>query len=462
MSRAIPTVLAMLLIGAGCARFQARPGFQTVASIAELRKAMGRSGQKVRMKPGTYVVQDTLPDDPKTVFRCSGSDNHFDLRGVTIQLDTKVLANMPKTPAHQLGVYRIEESRNVFEGATFEDTGNHPPKRSLSEFTVTGDDVTFRDCRFIIRGSSPYGVGDLYGKGAGSFVWLQKHAAMSVVGDRCLIERCDFRIHTYGHAIHMHGAQDTVIRQTKVVGDLRLADELYAETAGPVVKYDYKVMYPPWRKGQPIPKGQMLSLTEDGIRSYLDGKDRDGKKRRTGHITVEDCEVIRMRGGITMALAGGATVTNCTVLDSGGHAYSFPANAKVRNCKGNAAYAPLLTHPYKQVRKMDVELELLESKHELGNHPLVLLTGDSGHRIKITYAGKNSPRTLRPIIVGSAGDRYRPDNCPADQLPKHHIAKQVILDNQTPHPVELTKYAIDCQITSQAPVTDQGTDNQVK
>ena len=49
------------------------------------------------------------------------------------------------------------------------------------------DDVTFRDCRFVIRGSACYGYGDLYGKGGGSAVRLQKHSAIHVSGDRTLI-----------------------------------------------------------------------------------------------------------------------------------------------------------------------------------------------------------------------------------------------------------------------------------
>ena len=59
-----------------------RPGFDVIDSISALRAVMTRGGQKIRLKPGVYRVKDAWPDDPKTVFRFSGADNHFDLRGV--------------------------------------------------------------------------------------------------------------------------------------------------------------------------------------------------------------------------------------------------------------------------------------------------------------------------------------------------------------------------------------------
>jgi len=427
-----------------------RPGFTEIDSIAALRAVTTRNGQKIRMKPGTYRIEDAWPDDPKTVFRFSGSDNHFDLRGATLQVDTRVLARMPRGKAHELGVYRIEGSRITFEGGLFEDVGDYPPRRSLTEFSVSGDDVSFMNCRFVIRGSAPYGYGDLYGKGRGAAVWLQKHSGVGISGDRCLIEDCDFQILSFGHGIHMHGAQDTVIRNVTMVGELRLSDELYQETSGPVAKYDYKLMYPPWRKGQPIPKGQMISLTEDGIRAYA----------HTGHVTVEDCTVTRMRGGITIAMASGGKVTNCTVLDSGGHAYSFPSNATVRNCRGNAAYAPLLKLSYAHKRNANIELTLLESERECGGHPLATVVGRS-HQIKSVYPGKSPPTALRPILLGDTAGRYTEDNTAPEKLVKHNGAGRIVLDNLTPYPVRLSEYATECRITSRGNVEDRGRDNQV-
>jgi hypothetical protein len=456
--RAMYVYLAALLLcrggyaveSAAASELTVRPGFTAIDSIAALRDVVTRSGQKIRMKPGAYRVVDAWPGDPKTVFRFSGSDNYFDLRGVTLQIDTRILAEMPRGKAHELGVYRVEGSRITFEGALFEDVGDHPPRRSLTEFSVSGDDVSFKNCRFVIRGSAPYGYGDLYGKGRGAAVWLQKHSGVGISGDRCLIEDCDFRIFSFGHGIHMHGAQDTAIRNVTMLGELRRSDELYQETSGPAAKYDYQIMYPPWRRGRPIPKGQMISLTEDGIRAYA----------HTGHVTVEDCTVTRMRGGITITMASGAKVTNCTVIDSGGHAYSFPSNASVRNCRGNAAYAPLLRLPYAHKRNADIELTLVQSERECGDHPLATVVG-KGHRIKLVYSGRSPPAALRPILLGDTAGRYTEENTAPAELAKNNRAKGIVLENLTPHPVHLSKYTAGCRVTSRGNVEDRGRDNQV-
>ncbi len=448
-------------MAAHAGHFDVRPGFTVVDSIAQLRKVMQRDDQNIRMKPGTYRVEDTWPDDAQSVFVVSGSNNHFDMRGVTIEVPTEIYRDM-RGRVHSLAGYRIHGHHNTFEGATFENTGDHPPHQSLPEFSVRGDDNRFTGCRFIIRGSAPYGCGDYYGKGGGSAVRLQKHSAMQVGGDRTVIEDCDFRIHTFGHGIFMQGAQDTVIRNITMEGELRRTCELYEEEGGIAARFDYQIMYPPWHKGRPIPRKRMLSLSEDGIRAYVYGTDREGNRRRTGHITVENCTIKQMRGGITICMARSGTITDSTVLDAGCHAYSVPSDGVVRNSRGNAAYGPLLVMPYKQHRRADIELELLDAPHAMGDHPLARITGDGGHRIRIEYAGKRPPEALRPIIVGSVGDRYTEENTPPGQLIRHHVARRIRLENRTPHPVQLTRFAIDCRVTSEGPVEDDGEDNAIE
>lgn len=436
----------------------AQPSY--ITSIEQLREVSSQSGRVIYMKPGTYLVTDSLEDN-QTVFNLSGSNNYFNLRGVTIQVDTQVLADMTSNAAHQLATYRVSGDNVVFEGATFENVGSKPPQRSLPEFILSGDDIAFKSCRFILRGSAPYGYGDMYGKGAGSYVYLQKHSCLSVRGDRILIDGCYFDIKTFGHAISMHGAQDTVIRNTKIIGELRLTDEIYEETEGLAASFDYKIMYPDWKQGQPIPLGEMLSLTEDGIRAYLDGEDRDGNLRRTGHITVENCYVEKMRGGITVIMANSATINGCTVIDSGytGHAYSIPSNSTARNSSGNAAYSPLLFMPYSNRNYADIELDLLPDDYGMGAHPLALLTGRTENRLQIKYPCDAPLPELRPIIVGSAGDRYNEQNSTPEELAVNHGAQGYILSNLSPHPVELTQYSSKCSVVSVGQVVDYGTDN---
>ncbi len=445
---------------AEAAAFKAAPGYRLISSLDELAECAAQSGQKIRMRPGTYEVKKTYyADDPKIIFNFSGSDNTFDLTDVRIEIDTQVYADMPnsKNPHGYMG-FNIYGDHITILGGEFEDIGEKVGPRGANEFVVMGNDFTMKGSAVTIRGSSPYGYGDLYGKGRGSAVKLQKHALMSVMGDRILIEDCDFKVFSYGHGIHMHGAQDSVFRNVKMLGALRLTDELYKEKTGPAAENGYKIVFPPWKQGQPIPRGQMLSLTEDGIRAYVRGTNKDGETRNTGHVTVENCTIVRMRGAIALAAAGGAAVTDTTVRESAG-AYGLPSDCTVRRCKGDASYGPLVYVPYSNRRNADVELELVETDRDAGDHNLANIVGRD-HKIKITYSGKSRPKRMRPIVLGSTGERHREDNTEEAELREKNSAGGITLVNETPHPVILSEYASDCIVYTRSKVDDDGDHNK--
>lgn len=428
--------------------FEIRPGFRVIDSLGSLRDCLTASGQKIRMKPGTYRIT-AAAEDNKTVLHVGGCDNYFDLRGVTLQLPTEILAAL-RGKVHELCVYRLTGNNVTFEGGLFEDLGDEPPYQSLSEFGVTGDGNTFKDCTFIIRGSAPYGYGDLFGKGAGAKVRLQKHAAMSVHGDNTKILGCRFMIHTFGHAIHMHGAQNTLVQDVYVEGELRSTDEILGEKEGPAVRFGYKDHY-----GRPIPKGVMLCLAEDGIRAYLDGG-HDKPQPRTGDITVINCTVKRMRGGITLDLASGKVVVRgCTVTESGypGHAYSVPSNGVIRDCRGDAAYTPLLHLGYSHKQKADVELQLLETLRPVGNETAARING-FGHKVTITRADA----TAAPIgnLKILLGETYRGDEADVGKT----SAREIELENGTAHEVVLSPVTSVCTVRSIGPIADHGKENK--
>ena len=85
-----------------------------VSSVQELRQVMIKSYQHIVMTPGTYVVSDLL--DSKTVFHLSGSDNVYDLSGVTIQIPVSTLRKMTARGAHGRAAYRITGNRITLKG----------------------------------------------------------------------------------------------------------------------------------------------------------------------------------------------------------------------------------------------------------------------------------------------------------------------------------------------------------
>lgn len=432
-----------------------------ISSIAELRLVARMSGKIVVMEPGIYTVDGTMPDDPKTIIHFSGGNNKFHFEGVSIIIPTEVLAAMGPGAVHEFATYRMDGSNITFYGGHFENTGDKKPYKSLAEFQVQGNNISFLNCEIIIRGSSPFGYGDMYGKGSGSAVGLYKHSAMSILGDNVLVDACVFKVFAYGHGIHIHGSQNTIVRNVNMEGILRLTDEIYEETSGPAFDNNFEIRYPDWFDGFPIPKGEMLSLTEDGIRAYLDGTDVNGVSRRTGKITVENCLVDKMRGGITLTLgSSAATVTNCVVTRCD-HAYSLPSNSLVRNCKGDAAFGPLLSMPYSNKKNTDIELELIPTDTVMGDHNFMEISG-SNHTIKIT-ASEDVSMYKMPMKIGYIGYRYNETNSTEAELLSKHKAAGIQLVNETTVPIELSKYSSGCTVTSvNGAVVNNGTSNTVK
>ncbi len=458
ISKPLPA-LALSLI-AGLSTLSANSDYIEISSLQELREVAVKSDQKIRMEPGHYVIQGFEPDK-ETVLLFSGSNNTFDLTGVKIEFPTELFEDMARVPVHGLRMYTVMGDKVTFKGGRFEDSGDTAPQVSVAGFFIEGDDVTFTDCTFIVRGSSPYGVGDMLGKGRGAAVKLRKHSAMAITGDRPYIENCKFRIRTFGHGIHIHGSQDAHLNGVIMMGDQRNTSDIY-ESEDPLMKqFDYEIQYPSWNKGKPVPRDQWIGLTEDGIRAYLEGKHKSGETRRTGHITVENCAINGMRGGITLALAGSATVTKSLAINCS-HGYSLPANSTIKNCIGNATNGPLLTLPYSHKGNSEIELELLPSEIVIGDHPLAQITG-SGHKITITARSDAAPAKLRPILIGSTGDRYTEESADSSELQKRNHASNIDLTNLTKHPVELGPYSASCQINTQGDVLkNEGKGNKIR
>jgi hypothetical protein len=323
---------------------------------------------------------------------------------------------------------------------------------------IQGDGVQLVACRFTVRGSFPYGYGNIYGIGRGNVVGLKKHCGILVKGDHAVIDGCTVTMEAFGHAIFMQGADGTVVRNTQVVGGVRRSDELYAEThAGDLArKFDYRMQWPEEVKGLPIPRGHMINLTEDGIRAYAG----------TGHVTVENCQVLKMRGGIKLYMARSAAVSNCEVRDCVIQGFSLPSRGTLDGCRGNAAYGPLLYIHFDSHHSQRIDLQVLPSPHGLGDHPLAAIKG-SGHRIRLIPGGDFAGETLRPVIVGyplrfdflcvdypAVPQGYASHF--ARHAPETYRASGINIHNETIHPVVLGIRSRENDVTSLGPVQDDG------
>jgi len=457
-----------------------------VDSIESLRAAASKSHQDVVMKPGVYELKD-LTDGGMGV-RFTGSNNHFDLTGVTLRTPLQlyqVTEDRRRRGRGRSGQGSFEVTGNhvTLEGGNFENTYRKPlgkitdfgaynqdpdnyPRRGVTEMRLRGDDLKLINCRFRVLGSFPYGYGNMYGIGGGAVLPLRKHCGVLITGDRVIVDGCYVKMEAFGHAIFVQGGDQITVRNTEVEGEVRPSNELYKETDdGDLAKrFNYQLQWPDDVEGLPIPKDHMINLTEDGIRAY----------GGTGHMTVENCKVTKCRGGIKLYMAKSATVTDCEVRDCVIQGFSVPSRGTIMRCRGNAAYGPLLYIHMDSHSSQKIDLEVLPAPHALGDHPLAAIKGQK-HRIRFTSKEPLANQEKRPIIIGYA---LRFDFLTVD-YPKvpagfeknfekyasdSYRATNILMENRTLHPVVLGEYSRENRlgVLDSSRVTDLGRDNSVK
>jgi hypothetical protein len=446
-----------------------------VSNLDELKAAMSNSDQRIRMRRGTYVADELIPDE-NMVFEFDGDNNYLDMTGVTLQVPTALLNSMSTTPVHSHVTYQIIGDDNIIVNGTFENTypnGQHDvsdfgehnsddhndywPARQMTEFKIYGDNNELRDNTIIIRGSYPYGYGDMFGKGSGSVVYLRKHAAINVIGDNTIIDGLDLTVLAFGHGIFMQGADNTIIRNTSIEGALRLGADMYNDGPDSLpAQWSYQQQSPDWYIGIPIVENRMYNLTEDGIRAYASGTKYDGTVADTGSVFVENTTVDKMRNCFALVTASHAELDNVEVTRCGENGYSLPSNGIVSNSRGDWAYATLIQMPYDNENNITIDITVLAPEHTTGDFYLTDIAG-SDHNIILRSDG-NSVVGSNSIAVGHAWDRWNYDSSSLYR----HGASDINIQNDTGYPMVLTEYSSNITVTSEGEVTDQGEDNTVK
>ncbi|MFK7851789.1 MAG: protein-transmembrane prediction [Akkermansiaceae bacterium] len=455
----------------------------TVSSIKALREAVAQSNQQIVMTPGTYVLPDMI--DGRIGVHLSGSHNKLDLTGVTIQAPIGILNrknrnhynNKKQGSRTGMCVHLVTGDHVTITGGIFDnphpahngspidfgsynqDSANYPVS-NMTEIRLEGDHINLIDCHLTVRGSSPYGYGNIYGIGAGAAIPLRKHSGILMTGDHITIDGCSVKMEAFGHAIFVQGGDQIIVQNCKVIGGVRPSNDLYLESHPKDLakKFDYKMQWPNSVHGLPIPKDHMLNLMEDGIRAY----------KGTGHITVENCMVTKARGGIKLYMAKSATVTDCEVFDCVIQGYSLPSRGSLNRSTGNAAYGPLLYIHSDSHHSQKIDLKIVPSPHALGDHPLAALKG-TNHQIKLSGQATLAPR---PIIIGY---HLRFDYLSADYpevpkgfeanfekfAPKSYRASDITLVNDSTAPVVTGKFSKNNRITSLGKVQDLGMNHTI-
>ena len=429
----------------------------TVNSLAQLVQCMGYNNTDITMAPGIYqigpddVTSGLLDDGDTYLLHFSGSDSTFDFTGVKFEIDTYVYRTFGN---NEVRAIEISGEDLKFYNLTMEDIGTARPGRTALAVKLGGWRNLVEGFTITIRGSVPYGYGDIFGKGAGPVIGHKKHSGILIGGDDNTLRDATLYHRAYGHGIFVQGAINTLIEGCYVEGELSTTDRVLAE-AGTGSRADNVAFQTVW--GFPLRAGNTFSLQEDGIRTYNTGNDQTGTERNTENITVRDCTIYRMRSGVTIGFTNGTQdVDNCVAIQCE-NAY-WIQNGSIMNSAADSQVGFVLTSPYGNSGTKTVDVTIVRNDNE----------GQEDNRILAYIAGPNDNITFRSsasntgvnqntkLVVGGPRDSYRYETTDVGMS-----ASNGVINNLTNYPVELSSLSSNITGSSWGAVTDNGSSNNL-
>ncbi len=415
----------------------ANPKRIEVNTLAEFAQLVSQDNQSIKLTAGVYDMSEYLNADTiknrvarkdYQYLKFSGSGNTIDMEGVVIEVDTK-LRQLLKHPRHTDEII-VLGNNNTIKGLEVRHIGNGTSPGGCS-FTIKGECNTVENLTLRVQGSSPYGYGDLFGKGKVYVLKHQKHSGLLITGRGTTVIGAKLYMKSYGHAIFIQQRpSDVTLVDCYVEGEVRTTDEVLAETSGAAYDIGFKT-WTPNRKGEfVVTKGYTKSLCEDGFRTY-------GACRNLKFI---NCTAKNTRGGFELRSKDERIyLENCTAIGCE-RAFWLGEGAVAKGCKGDANYGPLL---FVEGSNVDAEIALIANESGGEVHSLVTIFGEN-NRITLTpFEGKNLTREL-PILVGYTQPEHGESMSPYGQAPCVGLK----LQNSTTMPVVVGTQSVNCQIES--------------
>ena len=378
-------------------------GVVTVSNLTQLAEVAARSGQSVKLQPGVYRMADYLTEDvlkeiragvdrtqrrpPVPMFVFRGSSNRFDLREATIEIDTTLYRKLPQGGYTRCLI--IAGSNNWFNGLTIRDTGPNQGSGG-NTVSVAGASNTLENFTLHVRGSYPYGYGDLMGKGGPNLVNIQKQSGIQVLGNGSVLRHCRVFSRALGHCFYIQVGTDIRLEDCYAEGEMRPTSEMLRDTNGPAFELGFKSIYENRDGRYLIAPGYMKSLVEDGFRTY----------GCAGTVTLVNCTAINTRAGFEIGAPDDSPVKtvlqNC-VARGCERAYLLGSHTVVRQCRGDAKYGPLLY--LRGGRDSDIELELAGDTSDFAVHALATIAG-TNHRVRLFCEPYAATFPKVPILLG--------------------------------------------------------------
>ncbi|CAH8281474.1 hypothetical protein EV196_104258 [Mariniflexile fucanivorans] len=428
-----------------------------INSLNELAKYAAESGNTIIMAPGVYqmedyltadVVRNTKPDEIRryAMIKFSGNNNIFDFTGVTIEVNTKLLSVFKS----RVSEFYVSGNNVHIKGLTVTDIGNHPTFSGGHSFTVAGDDVRIEKVTLYVSGSSPYGYGDLLGKGDANLATLKKHSGMCIEGLNDTIIDCAIYSKAFGHLFFVQGGRNVLFENCYAEGVIRTTDKMLAETSGLAYDVNFAAVYKNYEGKKIITPGYTKSMNECGFRMYGKG---GVKGITTGAVTAINCKAKNTRIGF----AFGKVTDDILIKDSeavGCEVGYYLTGVKVENSRGDMVNGPLLYVTKGEVS--DVELALISNDSKTTVHLLAGIAGEN-HKVTIKKEGDLTKGKVLPIKIGTTSPTANNGFSPLGKAPTSGI----LLTNLTGMPVELNAVSSSCKIITNGEVTDKGINNEI-
>lgn len=359
-------------------------GFLLVETLDELRGYASFDGMRLRLSPGEHRVETA---HFRHFIELTGSGNHWDLSGAVVTADMDLYRSFGFESGSR-GFYcllSIVGDGNTVVGGTLRNHGDgHGISSRNKMLNIIGSDCEVRGMEIHTSGSAPWGYGSLFGiSGPAVRKMNGVRIGQPAVGSRLVDCRVEMR--AMGHAVFIQGAVDTLVAGCVVQGLLRPTDEILAQTSG--IAFDRGFLLAGYgegldaERGGPIPPGQMISLSEDGIRVYGSNEGVE-----TGPVLIIGCRVDGMRRGVCTGLGPAADLvvdtiaTNCTA-----NGFNVGSGDVLLRCKADAKHSEALCLPYFGSQGAVVELEVLDSRGGLHNTLLAKINGE-GHTVRLSTA----------------------------------------------------------------------------
>jgi len=423
-----------------------------VDSLEELVPYFSQDNVKVQLAPGVYRVStsdtDSLVPDP-TLFSIPASGSTYCFTGATIEFETELFLEY----ADDVVEVYLSGSNTILKNLTIEDIGDSRPYKTALGVKVEGSSNTLDGLHLTVRGSEPYGYGDLFGKGTGYVIKHHKHSALLVRGTDTVIRDSTIIHRAYGHAIYMQGAVNTLIEGCYIEGETRTTDEVLAEEGTDAAAENFMTVW-----GYAVPPGYTFSLQEDGIRAYNSGNGFPEGTRQTEGIRVLDSTVINMRSGVAVSVANGERYVEGSTMLGCEKGYSMGSGSHIVASSGDAIHGPLYVDRTENSNN-NVELTVLDNSARYGNHTALAYIGGRGHDLSFKSADGSVTSDLEIMFGG-----LRPEMRFLGELDPNtsdHDATDMNIDNQTGYPIVLSPKASNILGASLGEVFDEGSDNAI-